>query len=740
MQLLRVEHEDFELLVESNNLSVVFNRARERQLDMLSSTQYRASTGSIFLINPTLTQLEPLYALQTHPVFFENRDYFIGLTFHEKEKVTDAYIHSRQKEVQDKFFYRSKLGFLAGTVNFGNDIGKSELRVRYSIDNKPKTFVLNFEVFPTKLDFRRDYLQIVNDVEQQYPYLVLDFLRKTYSGFKSGDSPNTDLIWWQVFGGLYTEFISASRFILNKPHSRIVQTNRHVRADEVLRWTPRLEERFGEYRQLPQTLYRAEYKTLTANTPENRFFKHAVQRTGQRFKRVKNYITTAFKTNITPSFEEELDIIGKQLDVLSANPFFKAVSAFKGIKQESLVLQKATGYSTILRSWIMLNSGLKFLDGIQRIDLKNIADLYQIWCFLEIKGILQRLLRKEKPDDVELAEIQVDDFVFRIERGVKSRVVFKHNNGDLIELYHDFSFDKAVNKEIRSFTVNQRPDIVLRITRNDLKDNYGLTYLFDAKYRLQSDDRDGAPDLPPDDAINQMHRYRDAIYFHNRERNSPEKEVIGAYVLFPGRGEKEEIKSTGYFSSIRDVNIGAFPLKPNGSMNRELLEEHLRGLVGVDTESALTLVSPQKLLKYEPVNPGVIIGIVAPDKAKYLFDTAEPFYYFGKMKPRFFGENYVKYFAPYIKGRGIYEYFEIENYALIPRNDIFAPGHALHVADDTTERVVLRLGKRHSLPFAHKIIDGSIRYFRYTRLVNLRNPVKGKVVPVTPEDLNLGRL
>ena len=64
---------------------------------------------------------------------------------------------------------------------------------------------------------------------------------------------------------------------------------------------------------------------------------------------------------------------------------------------------------------------------------------------------------------------------------------------------------------------NQRPDIVLKITKNDLKDNYVLTYLFDAKYRLQSDDKDSAPDLPPEDAINQMHRYRDAIYYINQE-------------------------------------------------------------------------------------------------------------------------------------------------------------------------------------------------------------------------------
>lgn len=41
-----------------------------------------------------------------------------------------------------------------------------------------------------------------------------------------------------------------------------------------------------------------------------------------------------------------------------------------------------------------------------------------------------------------------------------------------------------------------------------------MTYLFDAKYRIGGKDRNGV-DVPPDDAINQMHRYRDAIYYKN---------------------------------------------------------------------------------------------------------------------------------------------------------------------------------------------------------------------------------
>ena len=53
-------------------------------------------------------------------------------------------------------------------------------------------------------------------------------------------------------------------------------------------------------------------------------------------------------------------------------------------------------------------------------------------------------------------------------------------------------------------TVPQKPDIVLQLTKNDLQQGMKMTYLFDAKYRI--DGRQNGVDTPPTDAVNQMHR------------------------------------------------------------------------------------------------------------------------------------------------------------------------------------------------------------------------------------------
>ena len=736
MQIIKIEHIDFDLVIECNNLESTFNKAQKKQSQILTATSYIVDEGKILIYNFESKSLELLISDKTYPLIFENKDYFIGITFKNKGVVQSPYIYSKLKEIEEKFFYREELGFLAGTINFGNDLGKSDFTIRYAKQNILKEINFQFEVFPTKLNYRSDYVRIVSDIEKEYPYLVLDFLKKTYTSFKSGYSPNTDLIWWQVFGGLYNDFIQSSKFILNKPHSRIITQTKYVKADRINKWTTTLEEEYSQFNRLPNKNYRSEYKTLSANTSENKFFKHAVSKTLRRYKKVKSFIEKRFLNSITDKFKLELSSIEKQLETISANPFFRTIDEFKGVKQESLVLQKATGYSTIYKSWVMLNSGLKFLEGIQKIELKNIAELYQIWCFLEIKNILQNLLGKDNPDEVELAEIQLDDFVFKIERGVKSKVSFNKSKREIIELFHDLSYETSENKNVKSFTINQRPDIVLRITKNDLKENYVLTYLYDAKYRIASDENEDMPDFPTEDSINQMHRYRDAIYFVNKDKTKPEKEVIGAYVLFPGSGEIESIKMLEYYKSIETVNIGAFPLRPNDYLNKTLLEDHLRTIIGLDTETILNDVSPQKLTSYEKHNPEVLIGIVNKGNQINYFETTDKLiYHTGKIKPSKLKnedsgyvkiKSDIKYFAPYFSGKGVKEYYEIIDFAIMPRNQIFPRGHLLSNTQDKSNRLIIKLGKKFIIE-SNRYFRCPITVYRYTTLKNIRFPKDNKI-------------
>ena len=87
---------------------------------------------------------------------------------------------------------------------------------------------------------------------------------------------------------------------------------------------------------------------------------------------------------------------------------------------------------------------------------------------------------------------------------------------------------------------------------------------------------------------------------------------------------------------------------------------------------------------------------------------------------------------------GIKEYFEIIDYQIMPRKDIFKPNHPLF-KKDTSERLVISLGKKFTIDNEKffKISDGSIGQvpYRYTNLRNIRAPKNNKI-----EVLNLSNI
>ena len=223
MKILELITEDLIFTVECAKTDVSYKKAKTKQKNLQTDTSYFWNTPEeeISLYNPEEHKSRKIKkGVQTNPVFFENRDYVFDIEF--TMEVENPFVLSISKEITEKFYYREKRKVLAGTLNFGNDIGKSDFIVDYLKNGKPKRFEFQFEVFPTKLDFKNDYKRIIRDIEKEFPYLVLDFLKKTYSTFKTGSTEKTDLIWWKIFGGLFEEFISATEFILNKPNSRLL--------------------------------------------------------------------------------------------------------------------------------------------------------------------------------------------------------------------------------------------------------------------------------------------------------------------------------------------------------------------------------------------------------------------------------------------------------------------------------------------------------------------------------------
>lgn len=218
-------------------------------------------------------------------------------------------------------------------------------------------------------------------------------------------------------------------------------------------------------------------------------------------------------------------------------------------------------------------------------------------------------------------------------------------------------------------TVAQKPDIVLQLTKDDMQKGMKMTYLFDAKYRIDGRDANGV-DTPPEDAINQMHRYRDAIYYKSHGSEELKKEIIGGYILFPGDGELADVEVSRFYRTIDEVNIGAFPLRPKDSDNRRLLENFITSLIKKQSTDIVANVIPQKG-SFVEVSNRVLIGLVKNTKQAETFEKGEgTLYYTGRQFPTTIALHDLHYFAPYIKGKGIRDVYEITKVRTISSKEI----------------------------------------------------------------------
>ena len=661
MELLTIEHKDFTMIVECTKFDGIWNKAKSNVgEDKLYST-YSWSEGvvSVKRILNADHEIDIEQGVPAPATFFDNADYPIWIEF--KDYVKDAQFGSILQNDNDRFSFRRHI--LAGFINYKNEIGRSEIQIIYKVDKETRTFRFGFEVLSTKLDYHEHWRAIVEDIEREYRMLSLDYMRRTFHGFspdQNGEHP--DIVWWSVFEGEQHKFIKACKSIIDRPRHRLYGEDVYLRADKLKQTPHNIENRLAEHRKEPAYLYRVEQHILSNDTQENRFLKFALHQISKRYEDLRQRIE-AVKT-ASGTMKAAMLATSETLKRLQHHPFFRTIGRFKGINQESMVLQKATGYSQVYRTWNLLRRAYSLNDGLYRLQTKDIATLYEIWCFIEVSHIVKEQLHLENEDVEHRNRMELNGiFFWELGKGEHSRILFRKDGVELAELVYnpknaDKENDNVGMKDLVVPTVPQKPDIVLQLTKNDLQQGMKMTYLFDAKYRI--DGKDKGVDVPPDDAINQMHRYRDAIYYKDYDANALKKEVIGGYILFPGDGEPNDVAVSKFYKTIKEVNIGAFPLRPKDVENRKLLENFIDELIHTKSYETIAHVIPQKGA-YVEVGNRVLIGLVKEDNRLFqaFMDGTATLYYTGSKFPTTIALQDLHFFMPYIKGKGIRDVYEI---------------------------------------------------------------------------------
>lgn len=707
MELLKIEHTDFTLSIECTKYDRNWAKAKQYVGEENLTSTYSWSEG----VESVQMQVEEEDVVTIIPydksapaIFFDNTDYPIWVEF--KSQVTHPRFASILQSDNERFSYHKNHRILTGFINFGNDIGRSEIKLKYYVEGRERTFVFAFDVLSTKLNYHEHWRSIIADIEAEYSMLSLDYMRRTFHSFSpDADGERPDLVWWSIFQGQQDRFLTAIKHIIERPRHRLRNATSYQRIEKIKRIPNSLENEIAEHRYEERRLYRVEQQVHSNDTQENRFLKFALTEIAKKYDTLKCKIEQLENTSAT--FLKELYETKRSMQSLQRHPFFRSVGQFKGFSQESLVLQKASGYTDVYRTWVLLRRAYSLNEGLFRLQSKDIATLYEIWCFIAVSHIVKERLGVSDDDVDHRNRMEMGGlFSWDMGKGEHSRILFKKDGIELAELVYNPRHTQSENDTtgIENFvvkTVAQKPDIVLQLVKDDIQTGMKMTYLFDAKYRIDSN-RYGV-DYPPDDAINQMHRYRDAIYYQQGQGLPLKKEVVGGYILFPGSGEPMDVQAATFFKSIKEVNIGAFPLRPKDEKNRKLLSDFISSLIANGGQSLIADSIPQKGLNYIIDSVGTdsdmaFVGYVPKPKddssaeyrlyfEKFAKNDKPIFYYSGKRLSSEIDLRTIRYLFPNLPGNG---YYRVKRIYTERRNNLY---HDKEEQSDKSMRIVFELGE-----------------------------------------------
>lgn len=697
MDVLRFECPDYRLTVSTATIEYAWERFERRvKSDALSYCDYRASReGTLSLVDPKeltkgVQELNPEVGQtewkEHHPVLFETCEYQFAVEFHNLHDTADEKhrprVRHRMKAVGENFkFYPNgrHSGILVGSIDFLNSPGKFAFAFEYRDEQDSiQSGQMELYVASPKLDTKNDLRQITALINQEYENYVFDYLTLTFSSFSLVRAErNNSIIWLSIFRSVVDDYFKSVRFIMSRPNNKPMRKTYHARPERIRRWSQQEEERYRNMgTDADKHYFRYEQMENTVNTRENRFVKYSLHVLGKKFREVFSEVSGLSK-DMDAEERKNLAEYTHTFRQLETSAFFQKVGEFEGFRQESTILQQRSGYSQIYKAWLMLKNSLDLVDGKTDIGMKKIWELYEIWCFLVMKRLIAKVLGLDLNDSEHVREDKSQMLNTMVKSEMTHVVEFDNKaNGDVVRLEYQHTYNRST-KEFKTTTTEQRPDIVVTIRKPD---GFVLTYLYDAKYRVQDDKNDceldeGADidiaDYPLPDAINQMHRYRDAIYYAMKEDERPRgKEIIGGYILFPGRTEGDTIENRYFYKSIRMVNIGAFPLLPADEEHRDdvvlcdLLEKHLKEILMENSVYEHVKDSvPQKGLYYTDVKPkkGIVyVGYVNKDNPfidDFLSCKAEMYYTGGEDTKHDLDIQQIKYLMPIVKGKinGVYK-------------------------------------------------------------------------------------
>lgn len=512
-------------------------------------------------------------------VFFEQTQYMLSIYLPQAQ---DARLFSPIRWLCEAADWNPRSRLFSLPLNFGNDLGDFQICWEWlSKDGLWNSASLSGQVFSYKLNVRTHFMRMIKDVEERFKLINLELLRQTSWGCESrNEGETTPSTWLIIFQDVRETMTECFRRLTEEHRLRLKSEVRMLRPERIRKISPKDEERLAEVlKENPERRQPAVFKTPDADTPENRYMKQILHNVISDLRGLAECI--AGKKEIAPIFKERLEEWSDDFSVLLEHRFWKKIGPCSELRGESLILSQDPLYAGICRSWFLLQTGLRlFIEEQFSGGISDASQLYEVWCLAEICSVVEGFGWEYVPEK-STGFISSEDSLGSGRHTQKSiNLVYRYRQDEslLICISYQAYYGKKPSEEsfwegIMSTPTDQNPDIVLRLFRDDLQRAPVYTWIFDAKYRLDGD-------AAPEDALNQMHRYRDAVLRMVELDGSLVRESLGAFVLYPGKGGAGR-----QTESIKKTNIGAIPIRPSetgNENNSEALKKHLSELLKID--------------------------------------------------------------------------------------------------------------------------------------------------------------
>jgi uncharacterized protein len=584
------------------------------------------------------------------PALFEQLEYRVRLR---GEAGRDVAIEHRDPLILNRF-EDDERGRFYGLVNFRSQIGISTFRVL--VDGSPE-FEFDVEVFPTKLDYKSDYDEILADVSDTLTGLAFEYLRATWRGAESVDAPApTSIEWLTLLRNVVDEFERALRHIASRPlrglrRTEVARRSEQVhRVDSGIRSFLRRQAGRGTAVEvidgLPIPARIAERRAEpTLDTPEHRWLAAQVDRIRRRLVE----LAAVERRRMEEGGSERSARIVSELEAFEvrSNRWCRLEPLQAATDQPppgfaSLQLLTAPGYREAYRACMTLSLGLRLDGGPLQLSVKDLNLLYEYWCYLALLRIVAEET-KTPIDPRRLLEVRNQGLSVLLRQGNESKMPFRLPNGRKITVRYNPAMRKGA-------LVPQRPDLLLTLEHPDWP---AVHLVLDAKYRVDTSSeyagRYGSAG-PPEDALNAMHRYRDAIL--DEVDGATRRTVVQAAALFPLRVDSEKYETGRLWRALGRIGVGAIPLLPGQD---HLLRAWLRRWLehgGWDTADkaidhlAIRQAAEWRRAAAEPVLIGALRGEDPGGHLAWIRDERRYYTPHAKDQPRLFAATQIVFYEP----------------------------------------------------------------------------------------------